>query len=68
MADRSLRRRARALLPLGPPPAVPDLSPELLDLRAALAALPLAPRQVIVLHPRKRGQPGTGAGSVRVRP
>ena len=46
MADRSLRRRARALLRLGPPPLVP----ELLDLRDALAALPLAQRQVIVLH------------------
>ena len=42
MADRSLR--------LGPPPLVPELSPELLDLRDALAALPLAQRQVIVLH------------------
>jgi RNA polymerase sigma-70 factor, ECF subfamily len=50
MADRSLRRRARALLRLGPPPLVPELSPELLDLRDALAALPLAQRQVIVLH------------------
>jgi len=50
MADRSLRRRARALLRLGPPPLVPELGPELLDLRDALAALPLAQRQVIVLH------------------
>jgi RNA polymerase sigma-70 factor (ECF subfamily) len=50
MADRSLRRRARALLRLGPPPLVPDLSPELIDLRDALAALPLGQRQVIVLH------------------
>jgi RNA polymerase sigma-70 factor (sigma-E family) len=50
MADRSLRRRARALLRLGPPPVVPELSPELLDLRDALAALPLGQRQVIVLH------------------
>ena len=50
MADRSLRRRARALLRLGPPPPVPELSPELLDLRDALAALALAQRQVIVLH------------------
>ena len=50
MADRSLRRRARALLRLGPPPLVPELSPELLDLRDALAALPLGQRQVIVLH------------------
>ena len=50
MADRSLRRRARALLRLGPPPVVPELSPELLDLRDALAALPVGQRQVIVLH------------------
>ena len=50
MAERSLRRRARALLRLGPPPLVPELDPELVDLRHALAALPLAQRQVIVLH------------------
>jgi RNA polymerase sigma-70 factor, ECF subfamily len=50
MAERSLRRRARALLRLGPPPLVPELSPDLLDLRHALAALPLGQRQVIVLH------------------
>jgi RNA polymerase sigma-70 factor (sigma-E family) len=50
MADRSLRRRARALLRLGPPPVVPELSPELLDLRDALAALPLGQRQALVLH------------------
>ena len=50
MGDRSLRRRARALLRLGPPPLVPELAPELLDLRDALAALPVAQRQVIVLH------------------
>jgi RNA polymerase sigma-70 factor, ECF subfamily len=50
MADRSLRRRARALLRLGPPPLVPELSPELIDLHDALRALPLGQRQVIVLH------------------
>jgi RNA polymerase sigma-70 factor (ECF subfamily) len=50
MAERSLRRRARALLRLGPPPLVPELSPDLLDLRDALAALPLGQRQVIVRH------------------
>jgi RNA polymerase sigma-70 factor (ECF subfamily) len=50
MGERSLRRRTRALLRLGPPPLVPDLGPELLDLRDALAALPVAQRQVIVLH------------------
>jgi RNA polymerase sigma-70 factor, ECF subfamily len=50
MAERSLRRRARALLRLGPPPLVPGLSPDLVDLRDALAALPLGQRQVMVLH------------------
>src|SRR4029450_5912373 len=30
MADGRLRRRSRALLRLGPPPLVPELSPELL--------------------------------------
>jgi RNA polymerase sigma-70 factor (ECF subfamily) len=50
MADRSLRRRARALLRLGPPPVVPELSPELIDLHDALRALPTGQRQVIVLH------------------
>jgi RNA polymerase sigma-70 factor, ECF subfamily len=50
MADRSLRRRARALLRLGPPPVVPELSPDLIDLHDALRALPLGQRQVIVLH------------------
>ena len=50
MVDRSLRRRARALLRLGPPPPVPELSPEAIDLNDALRALPLGQRQVIVLH------------------
>jgi RNA polymerase sigma-70 factor (ECF subfamily) len=50
LADRSLRRRARALLRLGPPAVVPELSPEVLDLHDALRALPLGQRQVIVLH------------------
>jgi RNA polymerase sigma-70 factor, ECF subfamily len=50
MADRSLRRRTRALLRLGPPPVVPELSPDLIDLHDALRALPLGQRQVIVLH------------------
>jgi RNA polymerase sigma-70 factor (ECF subfamily) len=50
MAARRLRRRAAALLRLGPPPAVPELSPELLDLHSALRTLPLGQRQVIVLH------------------
>jgi len=50
MAARRMRRRAAALLRLGPPPAVPELSPELLDLHKALRTLPLGQRQVIVLH------------------
>ena len=50
LAARRLRRRAVALLRLGPPPTVPELSPELLDLHNALRALPLGQRQVIVLH------------------
>ena len=50
MAARSLRRRARALLRLGAPPVVPALSPDMIDLHDALRALPLAQRQVIVLH------------------
>ena len=50
MAARSLRRRTRALLRLGQPPAVPELSPDLIDLHDALRALPLGQRQVIVLH------------------
>jgi RNA polymerase sigma-70 factor (sigma-E family) len=50
MAERSLRRRARALLRLGPPPVVPELGPEAIDLRDALRALPLGQRQAIVLH------------------
>jgi RNA polymerase sigma-70 factor (ECF subfamily) len=50
MAAKRLRRRAVALLRLGPPPVVPELSPDLLDLNDALRALPLGQRQVIVLH------------------
>jgi RNA polymerase sigma-70 factor (ECF subfamily) len=50
VAARRMRRRAAALLRLGPPPAVPELSPELLDLHKGLRALPLGQRQVIVLH------------------
>ena len=50
VAAKRLRRRAAALLRLGPPPVVPELSAELLDLHDALRALPLAQRQAIVLH------------------
>jgi RNA polymerase sigma-70 factor (ECF subfamily) len=47
---RRLRRRAAALLKLGPPAAVPPLSPDALDLHLALRELPMAQRQAIVLH------------------
>jgi RNA polymerase sigma-70 factor (ECF subfamily) len=47
---RSLRRQARAVLRLGPPPAVPAVSVETLALVHALRTLPLRQRQAIVLH------------------
>jgi RNA polymerase sigma-70 factor (sigma-E family) len=48
--SRSLRRQARALLRLGPPPQVPAASAEALALLAALRTLPMRQRQAIVLH------------------
>ena len=50
MTARSLRRRAKALLRLGQPPELPDLTPDAIDLYRALGALPIGQRQVIVLH------------------
>jgi RNA polymerase sigma-70 factor (ECF subfamily) len=51
---RSLRRQTRALLKLGPPPAVPSVSVsvsvETLALVQALRMLPVRQRQAIVLH------------------
>jgi RNA polymerase sigma-70 factor, ECF subfamily len=47
---RSLRRHTRALLKLGPPPAVPSVSVETLALVQALRTLPVRQRQAIVLH------------------
>jgi RNA polymerase sigma-70 factor (ECF subfamily) len=47
---RSLRRQARALLKLTPPPAVPAVSAETLALVQALRTLPTRQRQAIVLH------------------
>lgn len=47
---RRLRRRAAAMLRLGPPPAQPELSADTVDLIRALRALPLGQRQAIVLH------------------
>jgi RNA polymerase sigma-70 factor, ECF subfamily len=47
---RSLRRQTRALLKLGPPPAMPAVSVETLVLVEALRTLPVRQRQAIVLH------------------
>ena len=47
---RSLRRQTRALLRLGPPPAVPAVSVETLALVQALGTLPIRQRQAIVLY------------------
>jgi RNA polymerase sigma-70 factor (ECF subfamily) len=47
---RSLRRRAGALLRLGPPPQVPEVSVDAVALAAALRRLPLRHRQAVVLH------------------
>jgi RNA polymerase sigma-70 factor (ECF subfamily) len=47
---RSLRRQTRALLKLGPPPAMPAVSVETLVLVQALRTLPVRQRQAIVLH------------------
>jgi RNA polymerase sigma-70 factor, ECF subfamily len=51
-ADRSrkLRRQARALVRLGPPPQVPAASAEAVALLEALRTLPMRQRQAIVLH------------------
>jgi RNA polymerase sigma-70 factor (ECF subfamily) len=47
---RSLRRQTRAILKLGPPPAVPAVSIETLALVQALRTLPVHQRQAIVVH------------------
>jgi RNA polymerase sigma-70 factor, ECF subfamily len=47
---RSLRRQTRALLKLGPPPAMPAVSVETLVLVQALRTLPVRQRQAMVLH------------------
>jgi len=47
---RRLRRQARALLRVGPPPQAPSASVEALALLDALRALPIRHRQAIVLH------------------
>jgi RNA polymerase sigma-70 factor, ECF subfamily len=43
-------RQLRALLRLGPPPSLPPVGAEHLDLVRALGRLPLAQREVLVLH------------------
>jgi RNA polymerase sigma-70 factor, ECF subfamily len=51
-ADRTrrLRRKLAALARIGPPPLVPPISEDALVVAAALRTLPLAHRQVLVLH------------------
>jgi RNA polymerase sigma-70 factor, ECF subfamily len=44
------RRRAAALVRLGPPPVTPPASADALVLDAALRTLPIRHRQVVVLH------------------
>jgi RNA polymerase sigma-70 factor (ECF subfamily) len=48
--SRDLRRLARALWRLGPPPQVPAVSAEAVALLDALRTLPMRQRQAIVLH------------------
>jgi RNA polymerase sigma-70 factor, ECF subfamily len=43
-------RQLRALLRLGPPPSLPPISADHIDLVRALRKLPLAQREVLVLH------------------
>jgi RNA polymerase sigma-70 factor (ECF subfamily) len=47
---RRTARQRRALLRLGPPPSLPPVDAEHLDLVRALRKLPLAQREVLVLH------------------
>ena len=47
---RRRRKRLAALLRLGPPPTVPAVSADTAAVATALRALPVAQRQVIVLH------------------
>ena len=47
---RKLRRHARAMLQMGPPPEAPEVSVETLALVEALRTLPIRQRQAIVLH------------------
>jgi RNA polymerase sigma-70 factor, ECF subfamily len=47
---RRTARQLRALLRLGPPPSLPPVSADHIDLVRALRKLPLAQREVLVLH------------------
>jgi RNA polymerase sigma-70 factor, ECF subfamily len=67
MAARRLRRRTAALLGLGSVPATAELSAETIDLLVGLRALPLAQRQVLVLH-HLVGLPVGGRGRPRAGP
>ena len=48
--QRRSARQLRALLRVGPPPSLPAVGAEHVDLVRALARLPLAQREVLVLH------------------
>jgi DNA-directed RNA polymerase specialized sigma24 family protein len=70
MAARRVRSRAKALLRLGGPGQVDELSPDALDLAAALQQVPLVPPRSARGRRRSRpGWPGAGqpwpAGSAR---
>ena len=69
---RKLRRQARALVRLGPPPQVPAASAEAVALLEALRTLPMRQRQAIVLHhlvdlsiEEVAATLGTGPGAVK---
>jgi RNA polymerase sigma-70 factor, ECF subfamily len=67
-------RQVRALLRLGPPPTLPPVGAEHVDLVRALRRLPLAQREVLVLHyvaelpvERIAAELGVPAGTVKSR-
>jgi RNA polymerase sigma-70 factor, ECF subfamily len=71
---RRSRRQLRALLRLGPPPSLPPVGAEHVDLVRALRRLPLAQREVLVLHyvaelpvERIAAELGVPAGTVKSR-
>jgi RNA polymerase sigma-70 factor, ECF subfamily len=74
MTARRLRSRAKALLRLGDSGQVPELSPDWVDLAAALRQVPLAQREALVLHhmagltvEEVAAQLGAPAGTVKTR-